>query len=231
MRNAKKFLVWVDNCSAQSKNWTLYTALCYVVNSPSFKCETTTLKYFEAGHTFMTITLKYFEAGHTFMTITLKYFEAGHTFVAADAFHKEIEDGMKRQKNLYDFEDFVKIVNSRGTVVEMGVADFQQFESKLRKAKGTCYPKLDEVMEVEFRKGSAEMFWKEDRMATEFKKGEFLQKKFFNVMGTTEDAFPTKKAVKGFPAEKKIEIIKKLGPFMEDRKCFWRSIATSDCDV
>ena len=40
MRDAKKFLFWVDNCSAQNKNWTLYTALCYVVNSPSFKCET-----------------------------------------------------------------------------------------------------------------------------------------------------------------------------------------------
>ena len=95
---------------AQNKNWTLYTALCYVVNSQSFKCE----------------------------TITLKYFEAGHTFTVADAFHKEMEDEMKRQKKLYDFEDFVKIVNSRGTEVEMGVTDFQQFECKLSKAKGTC---------------------------------------------------------------------------------------------
>ena len=64
----------------------------------------------------------------------------------------------------------------------------------LSEAKGTCYPKLDEVMKAEFRKGSTEMFWKEDRMATEFKKGEFLQKKFVKVMGTTEDAFPTKKS-------------------------------------
>ena len=143
MRDAIHFLFWVDNCSAQNKNWTLYTTLCYVVNSQDFKCE----------------------------TITLNYFEAGHTYMAADAFHKEIEDEMKKQKNIYDFEDFKKIINTKGTALEMDISDFKQFESKLSKAKGTCYPKLENVNVVQFRKGSTKMFSKDNVMETEFRDG------------------------------------------------------------
>ncbi|CAH2010131.1 unnamed protein product [Acanthoscelides obtectus] len=48
----KKFTFWVDNCSAQNKNWTLYSAFATFVNC-EWGPEEITLKYFEPGHSFM----------------------------------------------------------------------------------------------------------------------------------------------------------------------------------
>ena len=61
-RDIQFLTIWVDNCSAQNKNWTLYTALCLEVNS----C--------------MSIT-----------EVTLKYFGKGHTFISCDSFHHSVE--------------------------------------------------------------------------------------------------------------------------------------------
>ena len=61
MRDKTRFLFWVDNCSAQNKNWTLYTTFCFLVKSPDYGCK----------------------------EIIVKYFQPGHTFMAADAFHKQ----------------------------------------------------------------------------------------------------------------------------------------------
>ncbi|KAL5259987.1 hypothetical protein ACHWQZ_G010188 [Mnemiopsis leidyi] len=52
--------IWLDNCSGQNKNWTIFTTLACFMGE---RCEETPV------------------------TITLKYFEAGHTFMAADSFH------------------------------------------------------------------------------------------------------------------------------------------------
>ena len=41
--------IWVDNCSAQNKNWTLYTALCHEVNN-CLSVSEVTLKYFDSFH-------------------------------------------------------------------------------------------------------------------------------------------------------------------------------------
>ena len=57
--------------------------------------------------------------------ITLKYFEAGHTFMAADSFHKEIEDEMNAAGNVYDFNDFEKVINARGQALKMNISDFK----------------------------------------------------------------------------------------------------------
>ena len=78
-RDEKFFNFWVDNCSAQNKNWTLYTALCQVVNDVNTNCE----------------------------RITIRYLESDHTFMAADSFHAKIEGETKRVKNVYDFKDLL----------------------------------------------------------------------------------------------------------------------------
>lgn len=46
------FIFWVDNCSAQNKNWVLYTSFVTMVNS-EWGPKSITLKYFEPGHSFM----------------------------------------------------------------------------------------------------------------------------------------------------------------------------------
>ena len=80
-RDDKFFTFSVDNCSAQNKNWTLYTALYQVVNDVNTNCE----------------------------RITIRYFEPGHTFMAGDSFHVKVEGETKRVKNIYDFKDFSRI--------------------------------------------------------------------------------------------------------------------------
>jgi len=84
-RDAKCVIIWLDNCSAQNKNWTLFSFLVYIVNSNDIAAN----------------------------NIILKYFEPGHMFMAADPFHHKVEKSMSRMRNrLYDFADFVTAVKS-----------------------------------------------------------------------------------------------------------------------
>lgn len=52
-RDSKRINLWLDNCSAQNKNWCLITFLIYIINSTHIKAESIQLFYFEPGHTFM----------------------------------------------------------------------------------------------------------------------------------------------------------------------------------
>ena len=62
-RDMHHIILWLDNCSAQNKNWCLLSALTILVNSNAVK----------------------------FQSITLKFFESGHTFMSADSFHHGVE--------------------------------------------------------------------------------------------------------------------------------------------
>ena len=84
-QDAKGFIFWLDNCSAQNKNSYLYTALLNEVNS---------------------------EGGYALL-VTLKYLEPGHTFMSADNFHHQVEQRMCQKKNVEDFQDFLDVVRSR----------------------------------------------------------------------------------------------------------------------
>ena len=85
-RDVEFLTIWVDNCSAQNKNWTLYTALCHEVNN----CL-------------------------SFSEVTLTYFQKGHTFMACDSFHHSVEQGMRNAKNIHDFNDFKTVVAPKGS--------------------------------------------------------------------------------------------------------------------
>ncbi|KAK9686148.1 hypothetical protein QE152_g37411 [Popillia japonica] len=82
VRDSKHMILWLENCAAQNKNWTLLTFFIYVVNSEE-------------------LALK---------SLTLKYFEPGHTFMAADSFHHQVERSLKKMGKIYDFEDFTEAV-------------------------------------------------------------------------------------------------------------------------
>lgn len=81
-RDAKTVTVWLDNCAAQNKNWTLFCYLLYIVNSEEIAADLTELKYFEPGHTFM----------------------------SADNFHHQVEKSLKKAGKVYDFNDFCTCV-------------------------------------------------------------------------------------------------------------------------
>lgn len=99
-RDALEITLWLDNCAAQNKNWTLMTYLIFIINSEHIKAE----------------------------KIIIKFFEPGHTFMSADSFHHQVELSMKFKKNLYDFADFASAVQNANSgktkVIEMTVQHF-----------------------------------------------------------------------------------------------------------
>ena len=117
-RDIAHFTFWLDNCSAQNKNWYLYTALANEVNS----------------------------GNNSAKTIILKYFEPGHTFMSADSFHHQVEQGMRQKKRVEDFQDFIDIVNKCGISLVMNFDDFFKIPKGLSQAKYTSNkPKLENV--------------------------------------------------------------------------------------
>lgn len=71
-RDVKNFILWLDNCSSQNKNWALFSFLIYIINYKGISAE----------------------------TIKINYFELGHTFMSADAFHHQVEESFKRHKKI-----------------------------------------------------------------------------------------------------------------------------------
>lgn len=50
-RDLKRIFIWLDNCAAQNKNWTLFSYLLHLINSVDVNYDTVKLKYLEVGHT------------------------------------------------------------------------------------------------------------------------------------------------------------------------------------
>ena len=120
--DTKHLVLWMDNCGPQNKNWTLYPALVAMVNNSCTSLE----------------------------TITLKYFEAGHIYMSADSFHYLVEKEAKKMYNLYDFQDFLKCVSNVGRAVNINAEDFHKWEKQLSEGKNSkaTRPLLQKVIEV-----------------------------------------------------------------------------------
>lgn len=135
-KNYEKVVLWLDNCSGQNKNWSLFVHLSLVVNSPQLNIK----------------------------TIEFKFFESGHTFMAADSFHHQVERAMKSHNkgHIVTFDDFVKCVQTAkksGTteVVRMQLEDIFSptlsiTQYVLNKMKPR--PKIDDMKHLIFEKGS-----------------------------------------------------------------------------
>ena len=152
-RDVSNVTLWVDNCSSQNKCWYLYTSLCGAVNN---------------------------NQKDTLQSITLKYFERGHSFMSADSYHHLVEKEMNTAKNVYDYRDFINVLEVHGKAILMKSADFIDFprgvseHSKFTKDK----PMLADIRVAKFVRGSTKLFWK-DSYKGEFKSARFLQKKSF----------------------------------------------------
>ena len=70
-------------------------------------------------------------------TLTIKFFVKGHTINAADSFHAAVENAMKHKGKMYDFTDFIEVINRHGISVEMYPADFKEFRNQLSRGKDT----------------------------------------------------------------------------------------------
>lgn len=130
MRDYGSIVLWVDNCSSQNKNWTLFSFLIHIVNSPK-------------------VSIK---------EIVLKYFEPGHTFMSADHFHHQVEVSMKKTPKIYDFKDFVNVVqransNKVKVVTPQDFFEWQDFSSsyKLKKQQPRIY--LKDIVQIRAIRG------------------------------------------------------------------------------
>lgn len=140
LRETQHFIFWADNCTAQNKNWTIFSSFALHVNKPMGP-----------------------------KSITMKFLVAGHTFMAADGIHGKIEQSIRRKKNIYDMRDLIEVVENctkRTNVLEMKVTDFALHQNLLkrgtRKTSGDIIPNLHDLCEVKFEKGSFEMIYKKD---------------------------------------------------------------------
>ena len=202
-RDARELTLWGDNCSSQNKNWALMTALCNEVNKSS-----------DPGK---------------LMYITSKYLNVGHTFMSADSFHHKVEKEMKRVKNVYDFDDFSKVIGNCGNAINMHHSDFMIFENGVSQGKFTSKPLLDNVKVFQFQSGSSKILWKESHQQKEFYSGETLKKKLATkILKNVDASFETRKENRDIPTIRRDDILKKTPLMPANRQTFWKDISIND---
>ena len=189
----------MDNCGGQNKNYALYTALTDIINTNKISAN----------------------------TITLKYLEAGHTFMSADSCHTRVERQMKKKGDVCDFEDFVNCVKDAGAnPITPGFEEFAgyaggQSQAKLSK-KGR--PMLADISVAKFERGCKDLQFKTDHADPEYKTFDFLLAK--HQLGRIT---PCRTNNRGFPEIKKQGIIDNLCPLMpQSRREFWKKLDTAD---
>lgn len=206
-RDEKHIILWLDNCSAQNKNWALMSFFVYIVNSDQVSLE----------------------------KLEVKFFEPGHTFMSADSFHHQVEMSLKNKIKVYDFCDFeecVKKANSgKVNVVNLNFNNFFDWpdhtsQYKLKNIKPQR-PYLNEMVHIQFSRGDFNMAFK-----TKFL-GNFEQLNFLNAK-VVKKGFPPvipKKTSRGISAEKKNTILTKLLPVIpKNRTEFWQNLPVS-CSI
>ena len=86
-RDAQILTLWMDNCSAQNKNYTIFTMIRQVMASGTINAR----------------------------EVNLNFFEPGHSFMSADATHSKLEKSLKqKQGKIFYFNDLVNTFVSTG---------------------------------------------------------------------------------------------------------------------
>ncbi|KAI8437898.1 hypothetical protein MSG28_010580 [Choristoneura fumiferana] len=119
-------------------------------------------------------------------SITMKYLTKGHTHMTADGVHGNIENNIKKQKYIYDFEDFKNCVRTSRKdtiVIEVTKEDILDWNKKKRNVRQKdendslrCFL-LKDVVEVKFLRGERTLLYKK-QFVEEYKVLDFLQKKY-----------------------------------------------------
>lgn len=149
----KHVIFWADNCTAQNKNWTIFTACLTFVNE-NWGPE----------------------------SITFKYFEPGPSFMKADSVHGQIGKKWNKTLEILDLEDLERLIkssNKHNHVISLHAQDFKLFENgSMTRKKGTALPKLNDIKSVQFIKGSRKLFYKLELENDDFSEVNFLHPKY-----------------------------------------------------
>lgn len=206
-RDVSTLHIWLDNCSAQNKNWLLYSFFAYMVNSNIIGTE----------------------------KIVLYYFEPGHTFMSCDQVHHQIELAMKKKGKLYDFTDFEEAVasinKSKVIVKSMATEDFLDIQSyisdrRIQNSNPRAY--LKDMVQVCFIRDSYDLMYKND-FKDEYSELRFLNDKYLKNPSIMKLEFRSKP--KGVESKRKAEIIRNLLNIIPKHKQqFWINLPAINFD-
>ena len=134
-RDRQHFIFWLDNCSAQNKNWVLYSVLITLINRPEGP-----------------------------QSITLRYLVPGHTHMAADSIHGHIEKAMRNKKNIFDMEDLAQVLDSAAQgaqVLQMNLGDFSEWNNVCKtRSRRNNIPLFKDIVEAKFVHGESNLLYK-----------------------------------------------------------------------
>jgi len=115
--------------------------------------------------------------------IRMKYPHRGHTYMRADSIHGSIGNKWKAQSQVVDFDSFSRLCENsaeKNHCVHMEYSDiYSDFvkEVRGRSTKSVILPLLESIVEVEFRKGDRNMYYKTSFKDTAYVSCDFLMKK------------------------------------------------------
>ena len=195
--NTKHLTFWVDNCSAQNKNWTFFSALQHMVNKDNLALQ----------------------------TVTVKYLEKGHTSMSADSIHQVVNKCLSKSC-VQDFRDFVHVCESSGPVHIMTPGDFHDVENGVSQAKlkrlagDDLRPMLRDLKVVQARRGDGRLFVKSVHGHPRWSAYDLFKTTF---IPTEQPA--RRKTPRGVNKEKLARIMQSLTPLMAPHKReFWTSL-------
>ena len=135
--------------------------------------------------------------------------------MSANSFHHQMKKEIRSKKNDDDFDDFEKIIESKGCKLPLTKGDFYDWENGLSQEKFALSKLLlCSGQVVMFKKSETKMFWKESYLQEEFQLCIFLKKK--NEAKIKLGKFPpSQHEPRGITTtSKRNDIVKKLLPLM-----------------
>lgn len=207
-RDIPNIHIWLDNCTAQNKNWLLYSLLVHMVNGSDISAE----------------------------QIILHYFEPGHTFMSADQVHHQVELAMKKKTKLYDFPDFeeaVASINNGKVNVKCLVAEnflnVPNYVSDRRIQNSNPRAYLKNMTQVCFSRNNYDLMYK-NNFEDEYTLLRFMSDKYIKNPKVLKLEFRTNP--KGIDVQKKAGIIEKLSSIIPPHKLvFWKNLPTTQPNV
>ena len=196
--NEDHIWLWADNCSDQNKNWYLFTSLAQCVN------------IWRPG------------------TITIKCLEKGHTFMAADAMHGNIGKLFRKTSTVATFDDFVQLCEKANNNIKSIVLDLPFIypiskKARTRSSTKVKMPLIKSIAEVQFKKGSSMLHYKESFLEESYTTVNFLQPSFLKKDGLkTFPALITER--RGITQSKRDNVINTLKGVPQSAHSFWNSI-------
>ena len=79
--------------------------------------------------------------------------------MAADSFHHQVEKGIRNRRYLYDFKDYIQVVNLCGNAIKMSDEDFCDFRNYKSNGKDTNYRLIADFSVAQFRKYDTRIYW------------------------------------------------------------------------